>query len=365
MPTDNLTYQQSGYFTKIIIDYLNQDETVKPFYNRFPTLENFKTQIEEKTTNYLNKNRIILSSTIKNQYNLVDTTPLVTKNILLLADENTFTITTGHQLNLFTGPLYFLYKIISTINLCKKLKATYPEQNFVPIYWMATEDHDFEEINYFNYKNKKIKWSKTSNGPVGRLSTTGLQDVLKVFETQLGTSTNAKYLINVFEKSYLNHQNLAAATRYLANKLFKNDGLVIIDADSKPLKKLFIPYFKQELLQQSSYITVTETNNQLINYSIQVNPREINLFYIENNLRERIIFENGNFKINNTKIIFSSQEILDELENFPEKFSPNVLLRPLYQEVILPNLAYIGGGGELAYWLQLKAMFKLFKTTFP
>ena len=365
MPTDNLTYQQSGYFTKIIIDYLNQDETVKLFYNRFPTLENFKYQIKEKTANYLNKNRIILSSTIKNQYHKVDTAPLVNKNILLLADENTFTITTGHQLNLFTGPLYFLYKIISTINLCKQLKATYPKQNFVPIYWMATEDHDFEEINYFNYKNKKIKWSKTSNGPVGRLSTSGLQDVLKVFETQLGTSTNAKYLINVFEKSYLNHQNLAAATRYLANELFKNDGLVIIDADSKPLKKLFITYFKQELLQQSSYTTVTETNNQLINYSIQVNPREINLFYIENNLRERIIFDNGNFKINNTKIIFSSQEILNELENFPEKFSPNVLLRPLYQEVILPNLAYIGGGGELAYWLQLKATFKLFTTTFP
>ncbi len=225
-------------------------------------------------------------------------------NIQLLKDANTFTITTGHQLNLFTGPLYFIYKIASTINLCKQLKNEFPDHNFVPIYWMATEDHDFEEINYFNFKGKKVKWNKESFGPVGRLSTEGLQEVFELFSDELGIGSNADYLRNLFIKSYLEHEHLADATRFLANELFKTEGLVIVDGDSKPLKKLFIPYVKKELLEQNSLKNVMETNEQLKDYFVQVNPREINLFYIEDNLRERIIFEDNKFKINNTKYLF-------------------------------------------------------------
>ncbi len=110
---------------------------------------------------------------------------------------------------------------------------------------------------------------------------------------------------------------------------------------------------------------MNETIEQFGNYTVQVNPREINLFFIEDNLRERIIFEDGGYKINNTKRHFSEQELLAELELHPEKFSPNVVMRPLYQEVILPNLAYIGGGGEIAYWLELKSFFETVKVTFP
>ena len=365
MPSDCITYEESGYYSKIIIDYLNQNTDIEPFYNRFSSVENFENQIVEKAKNYSLENRKVLVDVLKKQYLQVDTSELVTKNIALLEKSNTFSITTGHQLNLFTGPLYFLYKIISTINICKQLNNKYLHQNFVPLFWMATEDHDFEEINYFNFKDKKIKWSKNVSGPVGRLSTEGLDAVLAVFESQLGTSENALFLKKMFQKAYLKHKNLAAATRFLANELFKNEGLIILDADSSDLKKLMIPHFKDELLQQSSYKTVSETNEKLLNYDIQVNPREINLFYIENNLRERIVFENGIYKINSTKIEFSKDQILQELENFPEKFSPNVILRPLYQEVLLPNLAYIGGGGEIAYWLQLKSTFEHHKITFP
>ena len=119
------------------------------------------------------------------------------------------------------------------------------------------------------------------------------------------------------------------------------------------------------MLQQTSYNKVSETIEQLKPYTIQVNPREINLFYIQDNLRERIVFENGNYKINNTTLSFSESEILTELENNPKNFSPNVILRPLYQEVILPNLCYIGGGGEIAYWLELKSMFEVNNIAFP
>ncbi len=372
MPNDLITYQDSGYFTSIIIDYLNEKEDLKPSYNRYPKLENFDPetsgQIQEKALNYNDldySKRTILVKTLENQYQDIDASDLTKQNITSLFNDNTFTITTGHQLNLFTGPLYFLYKIISTINLCNELKAKYPNHNFVPFYWMATEDHDFDEINYFNFKGKKFRWNKQSSGPVGRLSTKGLKDVFEIFAKELGSGNNANYIKNLFEQSYLKHFNLADATRFLANELFGKYGLVILDADNRNLKSIFIPYIKDELLHQKSFSKVNDTIAELKDYSIQVNPREINLFYILDNLRERIIFENGIYKINNTKTEFSEAEFLIELANYPERFSPNVILRPLYQEVILPNLCYIGGGGEIAYWLELKSTFEHHKITFP
>ncbi|NHN25034.1 bacillithiol biosynthesis cysteine-adding enzyme BshC [Flavobacterium jejuense] len=365
MPTDCISYQNSGYFSNLMIDYLNEKEELKQLYNRFPKLENFKAQLTEKQGNFPIENRKILVTTLEKQYENFEVSETTLNHIKLLNNTNTFTITTGHQLNLFTGPLYFLYKIISTINLCKALQKKYPENNFVPIYWMATEDHDFEEINYFNLNGKKIQWKKDSFGPVGRLSTEGLEVVFEEFSKAIGISDNANHLKELFQKAYLEHSNLAAATRYLANELFKNEGLVIVDGDDKSLKQLFIPYVKEELLHQTSSEEVLKTNAHLADYKIQVNPREINLFYIEDDLRERIVFENNQYSVLNTKMTFSETEILAELENHPEKFSPNVILRPLYQEVILPNLCYIGGGGELAYWLELKSNFETNKVTFP
>ncbi|MFD1602724.1 bacillithiol biosynthesis cysteine-adding enzyme BshC [Flavobacterium artemisiae] len=365
MPTDCISYQTSGYFSKLIQDYLDQKSELKTLYNHFPTLENFEKQIAEKETNFDNANRIPLVETLKKQYQQMEISDSTKQNIELLALQNTFTITTGHQLNLFSGPLYFLYKIISTINLTKELKLKYPSQNFVPIYWMATEDHDFEEINYFNFKGKKFRWNAESTGPVGRLSTTGLEEFFEIYSKELGSNTNATILKKLFEDSYLKHSNLADATRFLANSLFANYGLVILDADDADLKRTFIPFVKEELENQTSFKAVQESIKELQEYTAQVNPREINLFYIEDKLRERIIFENDKYYVNHTKISFSKEEIFTELENHPEKFSPNVIMRPLYQEIILPNLCYIGGGGEIAYWLELKAFFDAVKITFP
>jgi bacillithiol biosynthesis cysteine-adding enzyme BshC len=366
MPTDCISYKNSGYFSKLIVDYLEQKPELKALYNRFPTLENFRLQIAEKAQEYNNNaNRNTLVTALEQQYQGFDISEVTQNNISLLSNTKTFTVTTGHQLNLFTGPLYFLYKIVSTINLCKELKQAYPDYNFVPVYWMATEDHDFAEINYFHFKHAKIQWNRESNGPVGRLSTAGLEAVFEVFAKELGLGDNAKYLKSLFTNSYLKQGNLADATRYLANELFGNQGLVIIDGDDVALKQLFAPHIKQELLQQTAFKKVNQTNEILKDYTIQVNPREINLFYIEDNIRERIVLEEGLYKVNQTKLVFTEKEILALVDSNPEKFSPNVILRPLYQEVILPNLCYIGGGGEIAYWLQLKSNFKANQISFP
>ncbi|WP_027136785.1 bacillithiol biosynthesis cysteine-adding enzyme BshC [Gaetbulibacter saemankumensis] len=372
MTVSGISFKKTGYFSSLICDYLDENPQLSALYNRYPNIENFKFQIEEKiNAHYLNEDhRAVLVSVLKDQYSAIDTSEETLDNIESLQSGTTFTITTGHQLNLFTGPLYFLYKIVSAINLAKELKTKYPEYNFVPVYWMATEDHDFEEINYFNFKGKKIHWNKAASGPVGELNTEGLEEVFQLFKQELGGSTNAETLKNLFKKSYLNHNNLADATRVLANELFKDYGLVIIDANEARLKKLFLPFMQDELFNQISFEHVSATNEVINNlpdqpYGIQVNPREINLFYIADNIRERIVFENNQYRVLNTDLVWSSSEIKEILKKHPEQFSPNVIMRPLYQEVILPNLCYIGGGGELAYWFQLKALFEAVNIPFP
>ncbi|PKQ44822.1 bacillithiol biosynthesis cysteine-adding enzyme BshC [Confluentibacter flavum] len=372
MALEDISFKKTGYFSSLICDYLDEKPELKPFYNRFPSLENFKKQIQEKEqSKFISESqRHVLVSVLKKQYAQIETSEMTVENIASLKSNNTFTVTTGHQLNLFTGPLYFLYKIVSTINLTETLKSAYPGYNFVPIYWMATEDHDFEEINYFNFKGKKIHWEKESNGAVGDLSTEGLKAVFDLFSLELGQTQNADYLKSLFKNAYLEHSNLADATRYLANELFKDYGLVILDAADKDLKKGFIPFMENELVHETSFKSVSNTN-ELINdlpnqpYGIQVNPRGINLFYVTEHFRERIVFEGGVYSVVNTDMTWVKEAILEELNSHPERFSPNVIMRPLYQEVILPNLCYIGGGGELAYWLQLKAFFNEVNVPFP
>lgn len=369
MQQATIPFNKTGYFSTLICDYLDEKKALRPFYNQFPKIESFKDQIEDKQSVFDSKTRLVLTSVLKRQYRDVEASESTLQNIESLESKNTFTVTTGHQLNLFTGPLYFLYKIISTINLTKKLKQAYPNSNFVPVYWMATEDHDFDEINYFNFKGKKVSWNREAAGAVGELSTEGLKDVLEMFALELGQSKNAEYLKNLFEKTYVKHDNLVEATRFLANALFQDYGLVIIDAADKALKQLFIPFIKDELLNQNSFKAVSNTNKVLSelseNYNIQVNPREINLFYLDENLRERMVLEDGFYKVLNTDLVFTREDLLKEVSEYPERFSPNVIMRPLYQEVILPNLCYIGGGGELAYWLQLKDYFSKVNVTFP
>ncbi|ANW96339.1 bacillithiol biosynthesis cysteine-adding enzyme BshC [Wenyingzhuangia fucanilytica] len=368
MDSIQIPYQDTGYFSKIMLDYLEEKESIQPFYHRFPSIDNFEAQIQEKAKSFPVENRKVLVSALEQQYQGLTISDLSQQNINHLVLPNTFTITTGHQLNLFSGPLYFLYKIISVINLCKELKDKYPKQNFVPIYWMASEDHDFEEIQYFNFKSKKIVWDQEASGAVGRLSTDGLASVFETFSGLLNSSINANELKDLFSKAYLEHDNLTSASRYLVNALFGEYGLVVIDGDDQQLKSLFKPYALKELKEQVSFKEVTKTSEQLAtkSYPNQVHPREINLFYIGNGFRERILKSANGYTVNNTSLTFSSVEaIFEEKENLTDVVSGNALLRPLYQEVILPNLCYVGGGGELAYWMQLKSTFKAFDVPFP
>ncbi|MGE0560954.1 MAG: bacillithiol biosynthesis cysteine-adding enzyme BshC [Flavobacteriales bacterium] len=365
MNSIKIPYQQTGYFSNIIVDYLNQKQTLKPFYNYPFQIESFEKLIKERTEKPIN--RKVLVEALENQYKGVEATSKTLKNIQSLNNNNCFTVTTGHQLNLFTGPLYFIYKIISAINLAKELKLVYPKNDFVPVYWMATEDHDFDEVNHFNLFGNKIALEKTQEGAVGRMKLTGIEVVFNQLTELLGNRPEAEKIISFFNKYYTANSTFTQATQRFVNALFGEYGLVIIDGDDRRLKQQMVVEFQRELINQDNFKTINITSEQLSGngYKTQISPREINLFYLQDNSRERIVIENDTYKVLNTTTSFSKQEILTELEIFPERFSPNVALRPLYQEKILPNLAYVGGGGELAYWFQLKEMFNSNQISFP
>lgn len=357
-----IPYAETGFFSKLVLDYLEGKVELASFYTYRPELSAFKAAIAERKKHPVDRQTLV--TVLKEQYKGLKGASL--QNIEALALENTFTVTTGHQLNLFTGPLYFIYKILTTVRLSEELKKEYPEYHFVPVYWMATEDHDFAEINHTHVFGKNIEWKHTAKGATGRLSTESLASVLAQVREILGSSEQAQKLSNLLEESYLQQANLAAATRYLVNALFEEYGLVCVDADHPALKKQFASIATQDIIKKNSYRLITETNLALEKqYSIQVNPREINFFYLDEQLRERIIEKEGLFEVNSTPLRFTLDELKKQIAENPEKISPNVVMRPLYQEKILPNLAYIGGGAEVAYWMELKSTFEHYGVFFP
>ena len=360
-----INYSDTGFFSNLILDYLSGKPELKSFYESEPGFFSFGKKIKERGLK--NIDRKLLADVLSEQNKPLNDNAKVLANIELLRSNNTFTVTTGHQLNLFTGPIYFIYKIISTINLAEKLKQDYPYSDFVPVYWMHCEDHDFAEINHIHLFGKKIEWKEEHHGAAGEISTASLSSVIDELKTILGESEKATELIALFSEAYLQHSNLADAMRYLCHQLFGSYGLVILDARDKRLKQTFVQQLKEDIFQNTSYKSVSEINSELdtLGYKVQVNPREINCFYLTDGKRERIVKTEKGFEVLNTALVFSKAELENELDAYPEKFSPNVVLRPLYQEHILPNLAYIGGAGELSYWLQYNKMFTAAAISFP
>lgn len=355
MTLEKLPLEHTNAFSQFFLDYVSRKDTLQPFYNLAPKPENFKAQIENKK--FTSEKRDVLFHALTDQYSGLEISQSVKSNIESLKSENTFTITTGHQLNIFTGPLYFIYKIVTVVNACKELKLRYPNFNFIPVYWMASEDHDFDEIKYFNLFGKKHVWETEQKGAVGRFKT----DELKALIDQLPEK------VELFEKAYLEHDSLVSAARYYVNELFSDEGVVVIDGDDKNLKQQFSKTIEDDIFNHHANDLVEETSGKLsaLGYKPQVYPRAINFFYLKGSIRERLVKEQNGWKVNNTELIFSENEIKNLLKNEPEVFSPNVIMRPLYQETILPNLAYVGGPGELVYWLQLKSTFDYYKLSFP
>lgn len=357
MRLKKLSFEETHSFSGFFLDYINQKDSLKKFYSHFPGVENFGEQIKQKQQSFPASTRSILTATLQKQYKNLNQTESLKSNLALLQHENTFTVTTGHQLNIFTGPLYFIFKIVTVINACKELKKKYPQYNFVPVYWMASEDHDYDEIKYFKLYGKKYTWETDQKGAVGRFNPKSIAKLLDEIPGE----------ISVFKNAYLKHHTLSDAVRYYVNELFGSVGLVVVDADDHDLKTLLQPIMREDVFTNVTKKLVDAQNNELesLGYHTQVHARDINFFYVDTNVRGRLELQHDRFQVVDTAISFSREEVEKMIETEPEKLSPNVILRPLYQEIILPNLAYAGGPAEVVYWLQFKPVFDHFNVPFP
>jgi bacillithiol biosynthesis cysteine-adding enzyme BshC len=357
MQVHRVALAETNAFSNFFTDYVERKEQLKPFYGLFPEPGNFKQQLDEKSASFSQNHRDVLKQSLLKQYGNLKIQDAVASNIASLTDPKTFTITTGHQLNIFTGPLFFVYKVVAVINACKQLGKVYPNYRFVPVFWMASEDHDYEEIKSFSLYGKKHTWETQQSGAVGRFDP---KSISKLFDQIPGD-------ISIFREAYSKNSTLAGSGRHYVNELFGNEGLVVIDGDDAALKSLFKPVIREDVLQQVPKKLVEDKNKKLtdLGYHTQVFARDINFFYIDKGVRARIEKADNEFVVVDTKIKFSQKEMEGLIESSPEKFSPNVILRPVYQEVILPNLAYVGGPAEMIYWLQLKGIFDCFNLPFP
>ena len=360
-------FTKTNFHSSLIKSYLNK-ELDDSLYTAHPSLEAFKAQRKTKLDSYPPTNRSVLVAALKDRYAQLNlSAPAVDENIQKLGDQHTFTVCTGHQLNIFTGPLFFIYKILHTIKLSQILNERFDDMHCVPIYWMASEDHDSAEIDHLHIKKVKLKWNTDQTGAVGDFETKDLEQVIALIRELLPGTAEAAQLIELFTTAYRKGAVLADATILLVHELFKPYGLVVMNPQNRALKSLFKPVIERELQVSFSKKEVDTTSDNLKSkgFSAQVHAREINLFFIDKQSRERIIRDGEHFVLSDSKRRFSKDELWRILNEAPEHFSPNVVLRPIYQETILPNLAYVGGGGELSYALQLKAAFDAVSVPFP
>jgi bacillithiol synthase len=366
----HLTYRQTGYFSKIILDYLEGSETLRPFYSHQPSLGGIESAIRSRQQ--FSGNRKILVTTLKEQYSSVETGAAVQNNIEKLLGNNCFTVTTAHQPAIFTGTLYFLYKILHTIKLAGFLAESLPQYQFVPVFYMGSEDADLEELGHIYLDQEKLVWDTKQSGAVGRMNPKGLEKILSRIEGEFSVLPFGTELVKLLKDCYLTGPDIQTGTFKFVHALMGQYGLVTLIPDSANFKKAMLPLFEDDLFHQTPSILVEETIRDLArNYKVQAHPREINLFYLKDSLRGRIEKKAAVFSVADKRspgapgLTFTEKQMRDELEQYPERFSPNVILRGLFQEIILPNIAFIGGGGELAYWLELKNLFEHYKVPYP
>ena len=360
-----VAHTQTGYSSKLVIDYLQQDEKLQPFYKHLVSLEGIKASIKERQK--FPQQREVLVQELKKQYEGLEQTAKLIWNIDQLLQSNTFTVTTAHQPNIFTGPLYFIYKIMHAIKLADTLKEQLPEHNFVPVYYMGSEDADLDELGNISIDGVKYTWQTKQTGAVGRMKVdNAFISLMGAMHGQLGVLPYGNEIIGLFTQVYTKGKTIQQATLELINHLFGAYGLITLIPDNANLKRLFQPVVEKELKEGFSHKAVAAIVPQLAkHYKVQAAGRTLNLFYLIDDKRERIEVSGSQFTVAGLKLSFSLEEILKELNEHPERFSANVILRGVFQETILPNIAFIGGGGELAYWIELKNVFEAVNVPYP
>lgn len=366
MTIEEIAFDKVVQFSDRDVSYQLQPELYTEFINYLPTVDGLKKAIEGRKD--FKVDRDLLYSQLMDAYKNVDATELQLEHIESLKQPNTYTVVTAHQPSLLTGPLYYVTKLFSTVKLAKAISESLTGIKIVPIFINGSEDHDFEEVDHLQIFGKSIKWINEEKGAIGRKSLKGLEEAISEFTAILGSGASSQDVTKVLLKSLEESNTYNDFTFKMINGLFGHTGIIVLSMDNKAFKQSFIPIIKKEIFEKPSQAIILKTQEEIhekFGYKAQAFPREINFFYLSNQSRERIEYNDGKYNILNTNTSFTKDEMLNEIEMHPDKFSPNVITRPLFQEFILPNLAYVGGGGELAYWLERKEQFNTFGIFFP
>jgi len=361
----HIPFSSTHVFSTLINDYLEGKGTALDFVQYAPNLEGYRAAIEGRKKHPINRN--LLFEVLTKQYSNLPQEKAVNNQIALLKKETTFVVTTAHQPNLFTGPLYFFYKIIHAIQLAASLKAAFPECNFVPVYYMGSEDADLEEVGSFNLDQTKCQWVTKQSGAIGRMQVDdALLILLKQLESYWTILPQGQKGLEILKEAYQKGKTISEATLSFVHAFFGAKGLLVLQPDDAALKAAFIPVMEKELLTGFSHQAIQPTIAALSkDYHVQSEGRSINLFYLKDNLRARIEKQGDQYIVVDSAIQFTEAEIIAALHQHPERFSPNVILRGVFQETILPGVVFVGGGGELAYWMELKNVFQAVGVHYP
>ncbi|MBN1396941.1 MAG: bacillithiol biosynthesis cysteine-adding enzyme BshC [Bacteroidetes bacterium] len=377
IPYTELQSDDTG-FTRLFTDYISNFSLVKKYYSGdFRDENHWKSSLDAVTKRTIDRSSLV--QVLINQNRDYHCGVKTLANIDLLLNENTVAVITGQQVGLFSGPLYTLYKTLTTLKLAESLAQQYPEYNFVPVFWLEGEDHDIEEVSsftLFNASNELIRIqyeyeSKAGNknlGAVGEVffneSIEGLFSNLK--QSLLPTEYSPK-VIELFATAYQKGMTFGRAFIHLFSVLLEDSGLIFFDPHNQTTKEILAPIFEQELKNTSHTCQLVINQSEIIEqqYHAQVKPRSVNLFLFHNNGRFAIEPHPDGFSLKGTRKTFSNDEIISLLHSDPNLFSPNVILRPICQDYLFPTIAYVAGPSEIAYFAQFKPLYEHFKIPMP
>ncbi|RIM62531.1 bacillithiol biosynthesis cysteine-adding enzyme BshC [Staphylococcus arlettae] len=352
----------------------NSDSTLAAFYNYDAMNEqNYKLKLDQAT----NGREKAVAAVISNYMEDLSLSEAQENNIAQL-QQGAKVIIGGQQAGLFGGPLYTFHKIFSIISLSNSLSSKYNQQ-VIPVFWIAGEDHDFEEVNHtFTYNNKEAKLYKTkyhtmeppetsvSNYYPNKLQ---LKDALKQFLKQQPETNHTKELIELCHSIIERYDSWTDIFKALLHEVFKAYGLLLIDAHNPDLRQIEKPFI-QTIIEQHETIdhafraTQGQTMAAGLNQMIQTNTN-VHLFLEEDNMRQLISYENGEFVLTKSDKRYSKHELLQLAEQEPERFSNNVVTRPLMEEWLFNTVAFIGGPSEIKYWAELHGVFNTLSVDMP
>ena len=365
-------------YQNLFLDYLYEFDNIKDFYKYdFRDREQYK-KIFKGITESDNTVRVRLKNILSLQYADLNLSNKTQKNIDLLAKDNTLTIVTGQQLGILGGPLYTFYKIITIIKLSNHLNSRYDEFNFVPVFWLEGDDHDFNEVRAISVINndnllKKIGYKEEVEPDDAKKSIglTEFDESINEFFSQLDENLRdtefKQTLLDKLKTFYEPGKTFKTSFRQLIHSLFDDLGLVLLDPQDKEIKDLLKPVFRKEIndfrdhTQQLVHISAKLEET----YHAQVKVHPVNLFFSTDDGRYSIEPVDNEFRLKRKRKSFTKEELLELVENEPERFSPNVLLRPICQDYILPTAFYVGGPSEVSYFAQVLPLYDFFKIPAP